>query len=54
MHISNFTGNCLKSVKQSAVSDKLLEYNCAIEFDHFDILAFTKKIDTSYQAKCID
>ena len=25
--------------KQSAVSDHLLEYNCSIDFDHFDILA---------------
>ena len=39
MDISNLTGNCLKCVKQSAVSDDLLEYNCSIDFDHFDILA---------------
>ena len=37
--ISNLTGKCLKPVKQSAVSDHLLECNCSIDFDHFDILA---------------
>ena len=36
--ISNLTGNRLKCVKKSAVSDHLLEYNCPIHFDHFDIL----------------
>ena len=39
MDISNLTGKRLKCVKQSAVSDHLLECNCSIEFDHFDILA---------------
>ena len=39
MDISNLTGKHLKSVKQSAVSDDLLECNCSIDFDHFDILA---------------
>ena len=39
MGISNLTGKCLKCVKQSAVSDHLLECNCTIDFDHFDILA---------------
>ena len=34
--ISNLTG---KHLKQSAVSDHLLEYNCSIDFDHFDIAA---------------
>ena len=34
MGISNLTG-----VKQSAVSDQLLECNCSKDFDHFDILA---------------
>ena len=38
MGISNLTGKYLKSVKHSAV-DHLLEYNCSIDFDHFDILA---------------
>ena len=37
--ISNLTGKRLKCVKQSAVSDHLLECNCSIDFDHFDILA---------------
>ena len=39
MGISNLTGKHLKSVKQSAVPDHLLECNCSIDFDHFDILA---------------
>ena len=39
MGISNLTGKCLKCVKQSAVSDHLLECNCLIDFDHFNILA---------------
>ena len=39
MGISNLTGKRLKCVKQSAVSDHLLESNCSIDFDHFDILA---------------
>ena len=39
MGISNLTGERLKSVKQSTVSDHLLECNCSIDFDHFDILA---------------
>ena len=38
MHISNLTGKHLKSVKQSAVSDHLLECNCSIDFDNSDIL----------------
>ena len=39
MGISNLTGKLLKSVKQSPVSDHLIEPNCSIDFDHFDILA---------------
>ena len=39
MEISNLTGKHLKCVKQSAVSEHLLECNCSIDFDHFDILA---------------
>ena len=39
MSISNLTGKYLKSVKQSAVSDHLLECNCSTSFDHFDVLA---------------
>ena len=38
MGISNLTGKRLKCVKQSAVSDHLLECNCSIDFDYFDIL----------------
>ena len=40
MGISNLTGKRLKSVKQSAESDHLLECNCSTDFDHFAILAF--------------
>ena len=36
--ISNLSGKRLKCVKQSAVSDHLLECNCSIDTDHFDIL----------------
>ena len=39
MGLSNLTRKRIKSVKQSAVSDNLLECNCLIDFDHFDILA---------------
>ena len=39
MGISKLTGKRLKCVKQSAVSDHLLECNCSTDFDHFDILA---------------
>ena len=39
MGISNLTGKCVKSVKESAVSDEVLQCDCAIDFDHFDILA---------------
>ena len=39
MGISNLTWKCLKNVKQSAISDHLLQCNCAINFDDFSILA---------------
>ena len=39
MRISNLTGKRLKSVMQSAISDHLLQCNCTINFDDFDILA---------------
>ena len=39
MGISNLTGKRFKSVKQSAVFYHLLECNCLIDFDHFNILA---------------
>ena len=38
MDISNLTRRRLKSVKQSAVSDPLLECNCSVDFDHFNIV----------------
>ena len=37
--ISSLTEKHLKCVKQSVISDHLLECNCLIDFDHFDILA---------------
>ena len=37
--ISNLTGKHLKNVKQSAIFDHLLQCNCTINFDNFDILA---------------
>ena len=43
LRISNLTGKCLKSVKQSAISHHLLGYNCSIDFDHSDILASEAK-----------
>ena len=39
MGISNLTRKRLKSAKESAVSDHLLECNCSVDFDHFNILA---------------
>ena len=39
MEISNLTGKRLKYVMQSAISDHLLQCNCTINFDDFDILA---------------
>ena len=38
MGISNLTGKRVKNVKESAVSDLLLQCDCTINFDHFDIL----------------
>ena len=37
--ISNLTGKRVKNVKESAISDHLLQCNCAIDFDHFHVLA---------------
>ena len=37
--ISNLTGKRLKNDMQSAISDHLLQCNCTINFDDFDILA---------------
>ena len=39
MGVSNLTGKQLKNIKDAVVSDHLLQYNCTIDFDHFDILA---------------
>ena len=39
MGIFNLTEKRLKNVKQSAISDHLLQYNCAINSDDFSILA---------------
>ena len=39
MNVSNLTGKRLKNIKDSAVSDHLLQCNCIIDFDHFNILA---------------
>ena len=39
MGVSNLTGKRLKNIKDAVVSDHLLQYNCTIDFDHFDILA---------------
>ena len=39
MGISNLTEKRVKNIKQSAVSDHLLQCDCSINFDNFDILA---------------
>ena len=39
MGISNLTEKRVKNVKQSAVSDQLLQCDCSINFDNFDNLA---------------
>ena len=39
MGISNLTSKRVENVKESAVSDHLLQCNCPIDFDHFDVLA---------------
>ena len=39
MGISNLTSKRVKNVKESAVSDLLLQCNCAVDFDHYDVLA---------------
>ena len=55
--ISNLTGKRVKNVKDSAVFDHLLQYNCVIDFDHFDVLAsdtniFRLLIKESLLIKC--
>ena len=37
MSFSNLTGNHFKNNKKSAISNLLLQYNCTINFDDFDI-----------------
>ena len=39
MGISNLTGKRVKNVKESAVSEHLLQCDCTIYFENFDILA---------------
>ena len=39
MGVSNLTGKQLINIKDSAVSDHLLQCSCTIGFEHFDILA---------------
>ena len=53
MGISNLTGKPLKCVKQSAVSDHLLECNCSIDFDHFDILV-SMQADSDFLLSKVD
>ena len=57
MGFSNLTGKRLKNIKYSAVSDHLLQCNCTIDFDHFDILAtdvskFNLLVKESLLIKC--
>ena len=39
MGVSNPTRKRLKKIKDLAFSDHLLQCNCTIDFDHFNILA---------------
>ena len=39
MGISILTGKCLKNVKHSPLSDHILQCNCTLNLDDFDILA---------------
>ena len=41
MDVSNLTVKQLKNIKDSAVSNHVLQCNCTIDFDHFDILLLT-------------
>ena len=57
MSISNLTGKRVKNVKESAISDHLLQCDCTIDFDHFDILTsdtnnFKLLIKKSLLIKC--
>ena len=55
--VSNLTGKRLRNIKYSAVSNHLLQWNCTIDFDHFDILAtdvskFNLLVKGSWLIKC--
>ena len=39
MGISNLTGKRIKNAKESAVSEHLLQCDCTIDFDNFNIIA---------------
>ena len=57
MGISNLTGKRVKNMKESAVSDHLLQCDCTIDFDNFDILpsdtnSFRFLIKESLLIKC--
>ena len=39
MEISNLTGKSFQNVQQFAISEHLIQCNCTIYFDNFDILA---------------
>ena len=39
MGISNLTGKRVENVKESALSDQLLQCDCTIDFNNFDIFA---------------
>ena len=58
MGIFNLTGECFKNVKWSAISDHLLQCNCALNFDDFSILAmdynkFKLLLRESLLIKCV-
>ena len=44
MGISNLTDKHVKNLKESAVSDDLLQCGCTVAFDHFDILVSNTNI----------
>ena len=53
MGISNLTSKRVKNAKESAVSDHLLQCDCTIDFDHFDILASnTNDLDSLLRKVC--
>ena len=57
MGISNLTGKRHKNIKQCALSNHLLQCNCTINFDDFDILSaesnkFKLLISESLLIKC--